>query len=355
VLHKVKLTALLIGAMGVTLMLSGLSAIPASADSCQPNGCYAIMNANAAQDAVGTDIMQECLGAPTGVGEFINWELWLVMNGGPYWVEGGMTYGYLDTNTHGNNFSWFWADSRPNGGGYHEHFISAGSGKGQWANISIYHAGGGSWSVQKAGEQVGESTNNETSAYDSQAGAETKLSTNNINAFNNNFQYRHTGGGWAGAPVGFAALDAPFGGKSYPGSVTGAASQVWANKCTPSRPGTSSEPRRAPSLSAIVQTARRMAALNGEPHPTGISYVMTTRAKANSLFDATVDSNQSVYLVQLRGHFNGAIASKPHGDPAPKGTVLTVTIDSSTGQLTDWGISDRAAPLDQLGAVHYVS
>lgn len=101
----------------------------------------------------------------------------------------------------------------------------------------------------------------------------------------------------------------------------------------------------------MVQTARDLAALNGEPDPAGISYVMTTRAKANGLFGATVDSDQAAYLVQLHGHFNGATASRPHGAPAPHGTVLTVTIDSLTGQITDWGISDTAAPLNKLGAV----
>jgi hypothetical protein len=350
--RKARLASVLISATAIMLLVPTLSAGPAYADSCQPNGCYAILNASAAQDAVGTDIMTKCLGAPTAPGEFINWELWLVMNGGSYWVEEGLTYGHLNANTNGNNFSWFWADSRPNGGGYHEHFISAGWSN-TWANVSIYHLSGGNWSVQRNGSQVGESTNNATSASDSQAGAETKLSTNNTNSYNNNFQYRKTGAGWQGASPGFAALDPPFGGTSYKGSSTGAASHVWSNKCTPTAAGT----RRAgpvPGLDTIVQTARHLAALNGESNPTGITYVRTTRAKANGLFGATTDSNQAVYQVQLHGHFNGATASKPHGAPVPHGTVLTVTIDASTGQITDWGISDTAAPLNQLGAVRNI-
>jgi hypothetical protein len=286
-------------------------------------------------------------------GQFINWELWSAMDGGNDWVEAGLTYGYLYDNTHGNNFDWFWADQRPNGGGYHEHFISAGWSK-TWANVAIYDLGGGSWSVQRNGTQEGVSTNNSTSPADySAAGAETTVSSNNINANNNNYQYRTPGGGWTGADPSTFSLQAPFGGNSYAGSITGAASHVWSNKCTP--PGASAPaPGSPPRLAAIVHTARHLAALNGESNPTGIRYVTTTRAKANGLFRAVVNSNQAVYVIQMHGHFNGATASHPHGSPTPHGTILTVTIDAATGQITDWGLSSEAAPLNRLGAVRTI-
>jgi hypothetical protein len=346
------------GATAISLLapLCLSSGSAAYADACQTSGCYAVMAAGAAQDAAGVDIKEECMYGSLSFGQFINWELWMIMTGKQDWVEAGLTYGYLQAPTNGNNFSWFWADNRP-GDDYNEHFISAGWSNTK-ANVAIYHVSGGSWSVQRNGTQVGESTNNVSTAVLSEAGAESGLSTNNIYAFADNFQYRHTGGAWQGANPnsGFYSLTPPFSGSVYAGTTTGAASTVWANKCTPSEPnhGTprvASQSGPAPGAHSIVQTARRLAALNGDSHPTGVTYVTTTRAKANHLLGATVDSDQAVYLVQLHGHFNGATASHPQGSAAPHGTVMTVTIDAANGRITDWGISNSAVPLNRLGEV----
>ncbi len=59
-------------------------------------------------------------------GKFLDEELWVGTNNGPpgsTWVEVGYTYGAV-AGYSGPGPNWFWADMRPNGGGYHEHIPS---------------------------------------------------------------------------------------------------------------------------------------------------------------------------------------------------------------------------------------
>ncbi|MDQ2813889.1 MAG: hypothetical protein M3Z75_18970 [Actinomycetota bacterium] len=129
-------------------------------------------------------------------------------------------------------------------------------------------------------------------------------------------QYQDLNGHWHGGTPAFSALDNPYNGAAYSGSV---------------------------------------AALNGEANPTAITYVATSRAKAANLTGGAVDSDQAAYMVQVKGQLNGAAAHHPRGLPAPHGTVLTVVIDAVTLQVTDWGLTNTTAPLNQLGRVQAVS
>jgi hypothetical protein len=56
-------------------------------------------------------------------GGHINQTLWEGSNSDPtgqYWTEIGYTHGWKGQNI----TTWYWADSRPNGGGYHDHKLS---------------------------------------------------------------------------------------------------------------------------------------------------------------------------------------------------------------------------------------
>lgn len=59
---------------------------------------------------------------PTNGGNdgFVNTEMWLQSSDTSYWVEAGIRSCSCFNVVDGSMF--FWADSRPNGGGYHEHF-----------------------------------------------------------------------------------------------------------------------------------------------------------------------------------------------------------------------------------------
>jgi hypothetical protein len=67
-----------------------------------------------------------------------------------------------------------------------------------------------------------------------------------------------------------------------------------------------------------------------------------------------VDTNQPVYLVAMRGNFVGSVAKVPSGQAKPKGTVLTATVDPTTGRIVDWGISDSVPDLSSLGTVEQI-
>jgi hypothetical protein len=59
----------------------------------------------------------------------------------------------------------------------------------------------------------------------------------------------------------------------------------------------------------------------------------------------------SVFVVRLRGDFRATGFSVPAGHAIPTGTVLTVTVDAATGEMTDWSLGGDTKPLTALGAV----
>ena len=104
----------------------------------------------------------------------------------------------------------------------------------------------------------------------------------------------------------------------------------------------------------LVQLTARTATNTCDSHPTGASYVRTTRQKAEAMSGDGVDSDPPVYLVLLRGDFVDYYA---HGiyrtrDAFPRGTVITFTVDAETHGILDFGIGGRAPDLTQLGSVH---
>jgi hypothetical protein len=107
----------------------------------------------------------------------------------------------------------------------------------------------------------------------------------------------------------------------------------------------------APQIQAIVVD---LASRNGENSPTEIRAVRTTRGTANALIlpgETVGDQSHDVYAIALNGHFTGYLASRPPGAPAPTGTVMTMAIDATTGQLLDWGIQNTRPDLSSAGAL----
>jgi hypothetical protein len=110
--------------------------------------------------------------------------------------------------------------------------------------------------------------------------------------------------------------------------------------------------RHAPAF--LVALAARTASNNCDAQSTAASYVRTTRQAAESLSGDGVDSDEPVYLVQLRGDFVDYYA---HGiyrtrDAFPRGPVITFTVDVATRGILDFGIGGPAPDLAQLGEVH---
>jgi len=64
---------------------------------------------------------------------------------------------------------------------------------------------------------------------------------------------------------------------------------------------------------------------------------------------ALIDDHAPVYVVQMTGGTFTA-TRHPHGRPAPSGTVLTVTFDAATLQVTDIGYDSVAPDLTKIDA-----
>lgn len=112
---------------------------------------------------------------------------------------------------------------------------------------------------------------------------------------------------------------------------------------------------RRPQLAEqrILHIAERAAAQARDPSPVLIQHSAGTRDRAN-LVDSgeIVPGRQWSYLIAERGHFVFENATRPAGAPAPRGTVLTLIVNASTGEVTDVGLSNRYPHLSRLGPVH---
>jgi hypothetical protein len=103
----------------------------------------------------------------------------------------------------------------------------------------------------------------------------------------------------------------------------------------------------------ILRIAETAAERAGDPKPTLIEHSEGARQNAN-LVDSgdMVLGRQWSYLIAERGHFVFNDAPRPAGARAPSGSVLTLIVDASRGQITDAGLSNRYPHLAQLGPVH---
>ena len=99
-------------------------------------------------------------------------------------------------------------------------------------------------------------------------------------------------------------------------------------------------PRRptGEKLATLRAVARRIAAANGEPHPTN-AVVFSTNGNGAGYGDLGRDDaavrldepDQSVYYIVMRGHFTSIDGVGPPRSPQPPpARVLTITIDAST-------------------------
>jgi hypothetical protein len=115
-------------------------------------------------------------------------------------------------------------------------------------------------------------------------------------------------------------------------------------------------PTPAVAGTVLSKIAQSYAAEMGENDPGSMNYVLTTRSAANvATSGSPSDSNESVYLLILTGHFTNKNGFGPHVSGSVVGTVLTVVVDASNYQVQDLGLSDNLPkPIDgaPAGAIH---
>jgi hypothetical protein len=114
----------------------------------------------------------------------------------------------------------------------------------------------------------------------------------------------------------------------------------------------SSAPLDPLTLGALRAEALSAAAANMEAHPFDARVYLTTRGTANEVDSgALIDTNQLVYYVLVHGDFVCYLCSVPYGASAPRGHVISLVIDASSLDGTDFGLrSNEPTGLDRLGS-----
>jgi hypothetical protein len=162
---------LVILAFVITGLTIGMRAAPA--DACDiTSHCYGIAywpNSSTNYGSAG-DIYFHCLydGSPSN--SFTDEEMWNGTNNSgnlAYWVEAGGAYGYPN----GATRYWFWADNRPNGGLYHEHYPGGSISLNTFYKIEFLFEGSNTWNVMGPGWSQN-STSNPPAGKSLEAGTE---------------------------------------------------------------------------------------------------------------------------------------------------------------------------------------
>lgn len=329
--------------------LTGPAAVPAAAalPACHPNHCYALSRISGTMNAVGVDLWANCLHVDTPASDFATHELWLRTNaaaGVTTWIEIGLIRGGA-AGAPNQEFRWFWGDLRSKTSGFYQHVIKAGE-VNTTRNVSIYYAGDRRWNVMLAGKQVGSSWPNGTVGAGAETGAETTTPYVYVNGRSNNFQYR-TAGGWHWAP-GSASHDTQV----YNGGAT--KQNSWESSrnrhCTAAAAAPAPAAPTTVDAALLGKLARQFSSANGEARPANLTMVRTSRLAAQRLVaDEQVNTDQAVYQLQMHGNFTGHQVSVPSGAAAPRGNTMVLTVDASTGEVLDWGITSTASSLGGLG------
>ena len=116
---------------------------------------------------------------------------------------------------------------------------------------------------------------------------------------------------------------------------------------------------RGSGPSDLAQLLRRVADANLDSNVHTAQVVKTTGREAGRIVGGregeSSDPGPPVLVVVMRGTFVAARASRPYGVPAPRGSVITLILDASTGNIGMFGLNDSAPDLSSLGAVETLS
>jgi hypothetical protein len=130
----------------------------------------------------------------------------------------------------------------------------------------------------------------------------------------------------------------------------GVAANASATSPTGTRTATKNEIR---GLASLERLARSWSRENQDPSVRTGLIVLTTREHAAGR--DIVNSNQTVYEFIVHGNFVCDSCSHPAGVAAPHGTVLTLTIDRKTLEITDFGVGDRSPTIPATAAEYSFS
>ncbi|HVV12024.1 hypothetical protein [Amycolatopsis sp.] len=264
------------------------------------------------------------------------------------WVESGLTDGTLWYSPgQEQGFLNFWADGRPDGS-YNEHYIGPASTDSYNTAAFYWVTNTNNWDVYFNSVKVGTSADVGAFAGGGENGIESLTPnmeadgdtygwsyadpSNNWHDVSNDPFYNNSNGILTGYSDGPTVHAQTAQGCSFPSSATAAPADVTAG--------------------TAATTAGRLARALGESQPGAMQYVKTSRQRAATATSGeSVNSDNSVYVVQMSGKFTVPAARIPKGAKAPTGSRLTVTINSTSGQVQDWSISNTDHDLARLGTV----
>jgi hypothetical protein len=100
--------------------------------------------------------------------------------------------------------------------------------------------------------------------------------------------------------------------------------------------------------------ALQASSADGVPSPKTIEAVFSPNHQAAEKIVSgdIVNDHVAVYVIEVTGGtFTDNAASTPPGAPAPSGSVLTLTVDAQSFRVLDFGLTDTAPDLTQIGPV----
>jgi hypothetical protein len=190
-----------LGHLGIALLLAGgtvgwTAATASPAEACSLSShCYGEAYGHASGiDGDYVTITPSCMYAPSGT--FVTNELWLSDSANSYWVEVGYLSEGSGLNIGGiasaGNYA-FWADSRPNGGGFHAHSFMRHPAAGE--GVEIYKIDSSDWGVYFAAD-FGESTSNSYTPYNGIWGSETSSASTESHGTGESAEYETGNDNW---------------------------------------------------------------------------------------------------------------------------------------------------------------
>jgi len=356
------------------------------AAACSPGHCYAVAEWDNTPTNEGSYVYLDtsCLNGPNNSTDFADEELWEGTDNstfGAFWVEEGLSYGEINGSPKGGPF-WFWADNRPNGGGYHEHYVASRSLNTSYL-ADIGYQGNNQWFVySNVGGTVGTSTSNPPYSKFTETGEEFTNTSYNIYGYSSDLSWYDTSGGnhngwdyggnnsyvWNTGSPAYSWWSTTYVVEGYnanPGNCHAAPTAGPA--AAPPKPSSvpilrsatphySQSPVPPKAMAGIMRLAHDIAARSGSTEMQSGAVVLTTRGQANFVTSgASVNTDDPVYLIELTGQFEALAARVPANHTKPTGHYLTFTVNTATGSIEDWGVSDNWSDLSTLGPQTAVS
>ncbi|WP_345433671.1 hypothetical protein [Actinoallomurus vinaceus] len=283
---------------------------------------------------------------------FVNSEMWAGYADDEQWIEAGDTVGH----PWGSSVTHFWAEG--NDGDYHEYKIPDAATNFP-RNFTIDLDSDKKWRVRLDGIVSGVSTLPGNPATNADVGMESTDPNARAEAEIAALDYTDTNGGihngWNSSnyhPTSFTRGNFSVG---WITKYTDLA--VNAQTCTdaPAKLPRAAESQAAPvTPEGINRTVSGFLRGNGDLTPERVEAVKTSKSVVELNRNGGTQNKVPVTIVQAVGKFTGHQARLPAGKKIPRGRYLTVTLETATGNVLDWGISSRSINLPSLGMVQRI-